>query len=123
MPGRGADRQAAEQRGRNAESLAALMLRLKGYRILARRLRTPSGEIDLLARRGNLVIIVEVKARATRDEALAALSPRQQQRLAAAAAWLPRWRPALAACDIRLDLVAVSPRRWPHHLKNAWSLG
>ena len=113
-------RRAAETRGRRAETIAALLLRLKGYRILSRRLRTPSGEIDVLARRGNLIVIVEVKARATPDEALASLSPRQQQRLAAAAAWLPNWRPALAGLDIRFDLIAVAPRHWPRHIPNAW---
>ncbi len=120
MPRAPAGKRAAEIRGRRAETLAAVMLRLKGYRILARRLRTPSGEIDLLARRGNLIVIVEVKARATLDEAQESLTPRQQQRLAAAAAWLPNWRPKLAGLDIRFDLVAIAPRRWPRHIPNAW---
>ena len=100
--------------------MSAWLLRLKGFRIIASRLRTPSGEIDLLARRGNLIVIVEVKARATLDEAQASLTARQQQRLAAAAAWLPNWQPQLAGLDIRFDLVAVAPRRWPRHITNAW---
>lgn len=113
-------RQAAEARGRRAESLAAWMLRLKGYRIVATRLRTPLGEIDLVARRGKLVVIVEVKARASVDEAIASVSPRQQHRLAAAASWLPSWKPELAGCDVRFDVIAMAPGRWPQHIQNAW---
>ncbi len=114
-------KRAAEIRGRRAETLAVWMLRLKGYRILARRLRTPLGEIDIVARRGNTVAIVEVKARATHDAAVASLSPHQQQRLAAAAAWLPNWKPALTGLDMRLDVVAVAPRSLPLHVQNAWT--
>ncbi len=113
-------RQAAEARGRRAETLAAWMLRLKGYRIVATRLRTPLGEIDLLARRGKLLVIVEVKARATAEEAVQSVSARQQQRLAAAAGWLPSWKPGLSGCDIRFDVVAMAPGRWPRHIQNAW---
>ena len=113
-------RQAAEARGRRAETLAAWMLRLKGYRIVATRLRTPLGEIDLVAKRGKLLVIVEVKTRASADEAIASVSARQQQRLAAAAGWLPSWRPGLADCDIRFDVVAMAPGRWPQHIQNAW---
>lgn len=115
-----AGKRAAERRGRHAETAAAFLLRAKGYRILARRLRTPSGEIDILARKGNLLVIVEVKARASREDAGIALTPRQQQRLTAAASWLPRWRPGLTGCDMRFDLIAVSPWRWPQHTPNAW---
>ena len=113
-------RQAAETRGRRAESLAAWLLRFKGYRIIAARLRTPLGEIDLLAKRGKLIVIVEVKARANVNEAIAAVSVRQQQRLAAAAGWLPSWKPELAECDIRFDVIAMAPGRWPQHIQNAW---
>jgi len=113
-------RRDAEVRGRRAEWLAAWLLRLKGYRVLATRLRTPAGEIDLVARRGRLVAIVEVKARASLDDALSAVSARQQQRLTSAAAWLGNWRPALSGCDIRFDVVAIAPGRWPRHIQNAW---
>lgn len=113
-------RQAAESRGRRAETLAAWMLRLKGYRIVASRLRTPLGEIDLVAKRGNLLVVVEVKARTNTDDAIASVSARQQQRLAAAAGWLPSWKPELAGCDIRFDVMAMAPGRWPRHIQNAW---
>lgn len=113
-------RQAAEQRGRRAEWLASWLLRFKGYRIIASRLQTPFGEIDLLAKRGRVVVVVEVKARASVSEALHAVSARQQQRLATAAAWLPAWRKSLEGADIRFDVVAVTPRSWPHHIPNAW---
>ncbi|MGD1933337.1 MAG: YraN family protein [Candidatus Phaeomarinobacter sp.] len=126
MPGarhkaRGNARQAAETRGRRAERIAAWLLRLKGYRILATRLRTPMGEIDLVAQRGNLVAVVEVKARATLDDAVAAVSVRQQQRLSAAAIWLPSWNGHLAGCDMRLDVIALAPGHWPRHIQNAWT--
>ncbi|MEL7453164.1 MAG: YraN family protein, partial [Pseudomonadota bacterium] len=94
-----ADRQAAERRGRRGETLAALALQLKGYAILARRVRTPSGEIDLIARRGNLVAFVEVKARPDLMAALEAVTPRAQARICRTAElWMAR-RTELAGCD------------------------
>jgi len=113
-------RRAAEARGRRAERRAIWLLRLKGYRILAARLRTPAGEIDVLARRGRLVAVVEVKARASLAEALEAVSPRQQQRIATAAEWAIAQDPRLDGCDIRFDVVAIVPGTWPRHLQNAW---
>lgn len=113
-------RRAAERRGRGAEAAAAWLLRLKGYRILARHLRTPVGEIDLIARRGRVLALIEVKTRATRDQAAAAVSPRQRQRIARAAqAFLAR-RPDLAELDLRFDALLLAPGRWPHHLVDAW---
>lgn len=115
-------RRAAEARGRRAETLAALLLRLKGYRILARRFRVPAGEIDLIARRGRLIAFVEVKARSSHTLAAESISPRQQQRIAAAAAvWLGR-RPDLVHCDTRFDAVLVAPNRPPVHLVDCWRL-
>jgi putative endonuclease len=114
-------RRAAYGRGLSAESRAALWLRFKGYRILARRLATPVGEIDLVARRGRVLAFVEVKARASVEEALFAIGRRQQQRIVrAAGAFLAR-RPALAGCDLRFDVIAVAPRRWPRHLPGAFT--
>ncbi|HAJ20886.1 MAG TPA: hypothetical protein DCL95_12655, partial [Rhodospirillaceae bacterium] len=87
---RGGDQQArqeAEAGGRRAEALAVLWLRLKGYQILDRRLKTPVGELDLIARRGKVICFVEVKARNTRDAALDALGTRQRRRIERAAAW------------------------------------
>jgi len=113
-------RRAAERRGHGAETRAAWALRLKGYRIIGRRVRTPHGEIDLVALRGDTVAIVEVKARADADAALAAVGPPVQRRLAAAARlWLAR-HPGYAGHTIRFDVVVVVPRRWPRHLANAF---
>lgn len=115
---------AAHRRGLRAETLAAVWLRLKGYRILARRLKTRAGEIDLVARRGSTLAIVEVKASGqpemAGDRGAEALLPRQQQRLVRAANHLLAMRPALAGLDLRFDLVLVAPRRLPRHLVDAW---
>ena len=113
-------RRAAEQRGRLAERLAAWSCRLKGYRLLAERYRTPFGEIDLVLRRGSLLVFAEVKARPSLDQALHALRPGQKERLARAAEIYLRDHPAHAACSIRFDLIAIRPWRWPHHLPDAW---
>jgi putative endonuclease len=113
-------RQGSERAGRFAETVAAWLLRLRGYRILARRYATPLGEIDLVARRGDLVVFVEVKQRLDAAEALASLLPRQQARIArAAAAYLQR-RPRLTGCAVRFDLVAVAPWRLPRHVQDIW---
>ena len=112
----------AEAWGRAGERRAALFLRLKGYTIVAHRLRTPVGEIDLVATRGSTVAIVEVKARANLDQALEALSPRQRQRqrLARAAGWLTASRPVFSTMAIRFDLILISPWKWPRHITDAW---
>lgn len=113
-------RRRAYHRGLRAETVAAWLLRLKGYRILARRVETPAGEIDLVARRGRLVAIVEVKARTTLDMAAASVTPRQQRRIARAAeAWLAR-APRYTGCDVRFDLIAIAPGRLPRHIADAW---
>lgn len=110
----------AERRGRRAESMAALWLRLKGYRILARRFRSPAGEIDLVARRGRVLAFVEVKARREFAAAIEAVGRRQRERsIRAALAFLAR-HPRAAGCDLRFDIVIIRPRRLPHHLVNAW---
>jgi putative endonuclease len=113
-------RRGRERAGRFAELLAAWLLRARGFRVLARRYATPVGEIDLVARRDKLLVFIEVKRRATRDDALIALQPQQQARIARAAeAFLQRHR-EFAAHDLRFDLVAVVPWRLPHHLVDAW---
>lgn len=99
-----------------AEWLAAAYLRLKGYRILAQRVRTPRGEIDLIARRGGVIVAIEVKARANLSEAVDALGPRQRQRIVAGLELYLASRPDLAEFDRRVDLVAMRPWRWPIHL-------
>lgn len=115
-------RQAAERRGQAAEAKALWWLRLKGYRLIARRFRCPAGEIDLIVRRGRVLAFVEVKAREETAAAAESILPRQQQRiLRAAEAFLQR-RPELAALDQRFDAVFVSPGRRPRHQPDAWRL-
>ena len=110
-------RRQAEKGGRRAESVAALWLRLKGWRILARRVRTPVGEIDLVARRGRTLAFVEVKARATPGAAELALDEWRLRRVAAAAeALTPRYEKA--GDTLRIDVVYVVPFRLPRHLAN-----
>lgn len=112
-------RQAAERRGRQAERIAAWWLRLKGWRILGRRVRTPAGEVDLIARRGRIVAFVEVKARASLDEAQAMLDAYALRRVAAAADALSHDYVA-QGYDVRIDAVLVAPGAMPRHLENVW---
>ena len=113
-------RVAAFRTGLSAESRAAAYLMAKGYRILAKRFRTPHGEIDLVAKRRNLVAFVEVKARATLDDAAFAVTPRQQARIVnAAQAWLVA-HPEHAEMELRFDAMLIAPRRLPRHLMAAF---
>lgn len=113
------ERRARLRRGAGAETLAAALLMVKGYRILARQHRTPYGEVDLIAIRGRRLAFVEVKLRATMLDAEAALTPRQAGRIGRAADyWLDR-NPSFRDREIGLDAVLVAPRRWPRHLMNA----
>lgn len=113
-------RRRAEARGRYAEFLAALYLLVKGYRVVARRHRTPVGEIDLVARRGRLLCFVEVKVRPDRETALEAVGARTKQRsIQAAKAWLMQ-HPADSDLAIRFDVVALAPWRWPYHVQGAF---
>ena len=102
--------------GLAAETWAALWLRLKGYRILARRARTPAGEIDLLVRRGDVLVAVEVKARRSPQAAVDAVSARQRLRIARSLEMVAGRDPALSGLGRRLDLVIVRPWRLPIHL-------
>ena len=114
------ERVAAFRAGMSAEASAAVYLLAKGYRILARRFKTPYGEIDIVARRRNLVAFVEVKARARLDDAAYAVTPRQQQRIInAAQAWLMA-HPEHAELDLRFDAMLIAPRRLPRHLQAAF---
>ncbi|GBD41847.1 hypothetical protein HRbin39_01234 [bacterium HR39] len=119
MRGR-AERQRRLRRGRSGELIAAWWLRLQGFRILARRLSTPVGEIDILARRGRVLAVVEVKRRADVAGALAALAPAQRRRLERAAAWVVQHRPELAELELRFDVIAVGGLARPLHLADAW---
>jgi Holliday junction resolvase-like predicted endonuclease/osmotically-inducible protein OsmY len=112
---------AARADGRRAEWLAAWLLRLKGYRIVTRNLRTPVGELDLVARRGRTLAVVEVKRRAGADPGHA-IDAASRTRIARATDWLLARRPDLANLDRRYDAVLCQPRRWPRHLPNAWGL-
>lgn len=107
----------SRQQGRSAEWFAALYLMAKGYQILGFRLQTPQAEIDLLARKGKILAVIEVKRRQSLELALFALPPGQQERLLVAAAHLVQSRPALRRLQPRLDLIALSPRRFPRHLR------
>jgi putative endonuclease len=114
------ERIAAFRTGLSAESRAAAYLMAKGYRILARRFRTPHGEIDLVVRRCGLLAFVEVKARATLDEAAFAVTPRQQQRIVnAAQAWLVA-HPEHAEFELRFDAILIAPRHLPRHVLAAF---
>ena len=119
----GERRRKAERLGHWGEQAAAWLLRLKGYRIIAHRARTPQGEIDLIAARGRVIAFVEVKARPSHDEALEAVSPRQAKRIVDAAhAWLAGNDRSNhgADHDCRFDIITVSPHLWPKHLINAF---
>jgi putative endonuclease len=112
-------REAAERRGRAAESLACWHLRLHGWRILARRARVPGGEVDIVARRGRVLAFVEVNARATEEAAAFALDDWRLRRVAVAAERLaPRY--GRDGDDIRIDALFIVPWRWPRHLANVW---
>ena len=110
----------ALKRGHLAEYRAALCLMVKGYRIVAMRYRTKLGEIDIIARRGDLIACVEVKARASFDGAVFAVSDTAQRRIRAASdIWLSR-QSDFPRLSVRYDIVAVMPWRWPRHLPDAF---
>jgi putative endonuclease len=112
---------AARRSGRRGEVVAALWLMAKGYSILGFRLRTPHGEIDLVARRGRVLAAVEVKARTSLDAALEAVSLTQRQRLRRAIRALAARRKGLEGAIVRLDLMALAPGRLPRHIPDAWN--
>lgn len=104
-----------------AEGLAAWMLRFKGYRVLATRYRTPLGEIDIVARRGHVLAFVEVKARPTLEAGLEAIAAEGYRRIEASADLYLSRHPQFSTFTLRFDLIVVRPRRWPHHVENAFS--
>jgi len=112
-------REAAEKRGRGAETLACWYLRLQGWRILARRARVPGGEVDIVARRRRTLAFIEVKSRSTEDAAAMSLDNYRLRRVATAAERLaPRYM--RDGDDVRIDALFIVPRRWPRHLANVW---
>jgi len=112
----------AQRRGRLAEFLCRWHLRLHGWRIVAADWRCPSGEIDILARRGGVLAIIEVKTRSDLAAAAAAVLPRQRRRIARAASAFLLARPDLAKLAPRFDVMLVAPRRPPRHLRDAWRI-
>lgn len=113
-------RRAGYRRGLLAETVAAWMLRLKGYRILAHRYRTPAGEIDLIARRGTTLAFVEVKARPSVDAGLEAIAAEGYRRIEAAADLFLTRHPRLNGLVQRFDLIVVTPWRLPVHVVDAF---
>jgi putative endonuclease len=114
------ERVAAFRLGLSAESRAAMMLIAKGYRIAARRWKTPFGEIDIVARRRRDLVFVEVKARERIDDAAEAVTERTKRRIIAAAEfWLSRHDDD-ANCYIRFDVILIAPGKLPRHIANAF---
>jgi putative endonuclease len=121
--GQRAERQAAFRFGISAESRAAAFLIAKGFRILARRWRSPVGEIDIVARRRHLLVFVEVKARASLEDAAESVHQRQRRRIAAAAeVWLAA-NPDTTISDCRFDAILVAPGTIPRHIPGAFDAG
>lgn len=111
--------QTAEKKGRLAETLAAFYLKLKFYRIIARRFKTPLGEIDLIARKGDALVIIEVKARPDLKTAAESITGQQWKRITQALQWRLLQRPEEARLSIRFDAILISGWRI-HHIKDAW---
>ena len=114
------ERRFHEGAGRRGEWWAELFLRAQFYRVLARRVKTPVGEIDLIVQRGGVTVFVEVKARSfSHQEADALMAVNRRRIVHAAQMWLMR-RPELAATDLRFDVIFLAPFAWPRHIVNAF---
>lgn len=111
---------AAFHSGISAESKAAAYLLVKGYRILARRYRSPAGEIDIVARRRNALVFIEVKTRASYEEAVEAVTPHQRRRIVGAAECWLQARPQDGEGDVRFDVVIITPGKLPQHIPAAF---
>lgn len=107
--------------GHFAEWAAMVYMVFKGYRLIARRYKTPKGEIDLIMQKGHCTVFVEVKARKTHEAALFSLQPAQQQRIIDAATIFVGRRPEMAGRDMRFDFIVVSMREGIHHILNAFT--
>lgn len=112
-------REVAERQGRRGEALAGWWLRLRGWRIVARRVKTPRGEVDLIARRGRTVLFLEVKWRSTVIERDRAIDDYRLRRVIAAVEAIAH-RYLRAGDNPRIDVLLLAPRRWPRHIVNAW---
>jgi putative endonuclease len=117
------DRQKSHMLGHRAETLAAWFLWLKGYKIMARRFKTKVGEVDIIARKRDLVLMVEVKARPTLIEAMDAISATAMRRIENAGdVWLSQQKD-FAYLSIRYDLIAILPYKWPIHVPRIFDGG
>jgi putative endonuclease len=113
------NRAIAEKRGRRGEAVAAWFLRIRGWRIVGERVKTPRGEVDLIARRGKTVAFVEVKMRSRALDLATAIDAYRLRRVAAAAEiLLPKYGKDTE--NMQIDVILVAPWRWPHHLQNVW---
>ena len=120
MTGSTKKRRRAYRRGTKGEGRAAALLRLKGYRVLERRWRSPAGEVDLIAKKGDTLIFVEVKARASHDAAAESIVSRQRRRIARAAEAYLAYNADMEIENVRFDAILVAPGRWPKHIEAAW---
>lgn len=109
------------QKGMQAENFSKFWLRLKGYRILAHRFKTPVGEIDLIARHRSTIIAIEVKARPSLQQSLECITIHQRRRIKRAFLWYIGQNIKQSGYDFRFDVMLVCPRRW-QHIKNAWKI-
>lgn len=113
-------RKRAYRKGKWGERFAALYLQFKGYEIIERRFKTPMGEIDLLARKGKILVAIEVKTRNTLNQASTALTRFQQKRIEKALLFYLAGKSY--SLDLRFDVVLISPWRWPYHIRGAWTV-
>ena len=113
-------RKKAEQRGRMAETIAAWFLRLKFYAILARRVKTPVGEIDLVVKRGSWIVFVEVKMRRDKNAMGDALAQVNTRRIIRAAEFYLAGKPDFSSKNLRFDVIFLAPFTWPSHVKGAF---
>ncbi len=113
-------RKRAERRGRLAETIAVWLLRVQFFSVLARRVKTPGGEIDIIARRADTVIFVEVKMRRSRSHEFEVLASVNRRRIVTAARFFLARNPSLAGKTLRFDVIFLAPMSWPRHVRNAF---
>lgn len=119
---RKAAREPAQVQGARTKRRAALLLRLRGFRIRTQRYRSPVGEVDFLATRRRLFVAVEVKSRPDRISAAFSITPHQQERVARATEHYLAANPRYPHYQIRFDAVLDTPGRWPKHIPDAWQM-
>jgi len=105
-------------RGWRGEWIAAFYLKLKGYKILENRFKTPLGEIDLIARKGKTLVAIEVKSRSSLEKAVFSITPIQQRRIERALLYYLFRNPF--PFEVRFDVILIAPWRWPYHIIDAW---